>query len=222
MTIFDYFIIATLGISAIISLSRGFFKEVISLGSWLIAVWAAFTYAETLAPKIVTLIPIENLAIGESVIIQTIVSGALIFFGILMLGALVNYIFSVAVQKTGLSGSDRFLGVLFGAARGALIVAIVTMIISKSSLVQKEQWWQASQLKPQALRAASIVQAITPDKFKTYLPGVSTGSLQPKIDTTLPVDATDEELIIINEKNDTRDSLDNPQETLQETELSPQ
>ena len=222
MTIFDYFIIATLGISAIISLSRGFFKEVISLGSWLIAVWAAFTYAETLAPKVVTLIPIENLAIGESVIIQTIVSGALIFFAILMLGALLNYIFSVAVQKTGLSGSDRFLGVLFGAARGALIVAIVTMFISKSSLVLKEQWWQASQLKPHALRAANIVQAITPAKFKAYLPDVSNDTLQPKIETTLPVDSTDDELIIIDGQNETSESLGNTQETPQETEISPQ
>ena len=222
MTIFDYFIIATLGISAIISLSRGFFKEVISLGSWLIAVWAAFTYAETLAPKVVTLIPIENLAIGESVIIQTIVSGALIFFAILMLGALLNYIFSVAVQKTGLSGSDRFLGVLFGAARGALIVAIVTMFISKSSLVLKEQWWQASQLKPHALRAANIVQAITPAKFKAYLPDVSNDTLQPKIETTLPVDSTDDELIIIDGQNETSESLGNTQEAPQETELSPQ
>ena len=212
MTIFDYFIIATLSISAIISLSRGFFKEVISLGSWLIAVWAAFTYAETLAPKIVTLIPIENLAIGESVIIQALVSGALIFFAVLMLGAFINYIFSIAVQKTGLSGSDRFLGVLFGAARGALIVAIVTMFISKSSLVQKEQWWQASQLKPHALRAANIVQAITPAKFKAYLPDASSGSLQPVIDTGLPVDTSGEEAVIIDEQNEISESLDNSQE----------
>ena len=217
MTIFDYFIIATLGISAVISLSRGFFKEVISLGSWLIAVWAAFTFAEKLAPKIVTLIPVENLALGESVIIQTVISGALIFFAILMLGAFVNYIFSIAVQKTGLTGSDRFLGMIFGAARGALIVAIVTMIISKSSLVQKEQWWQASKLKPHAVRAANIVQAITPEKFKAYLPGGSTPSVQPKIETSLPVGSS--ELLEIEEQTDTELPLDNPEETLPETEL---
>ena len=222
MTIFDYFIIATLGISAVISLSRGFFKEVISLGSWLIAVWAAFTFAEKLAPKVVTLIPVENLAIGESVIIQTVISGALIFFAILMLGALVNYIFSVAVQKTGLTGSDRFLGVLFGAARGALIVAIVTMIISKSSLVQKEHWWQASQLKPFAIRAANIVQAITPDEFKAYLPGGQETEAQPETETTAPTESLVEEAIINTEQKESSDSLGNVQETPPETELSPQ
>ncbi len=221
MTIFDYFIIATLAISAVISLSRGFFKEVISLGSWLIAVWAAFTFAEKLAPKIVTLIPVENLAIGESVIIQTVISGALIFFAILMLGALVNYIFSIAVQKTGLTGSDRFLGVLFGAARGALIVAIVTMIISKSSLVQKENWWQASQLKPYALRAANIVQAITPDEFKSYLPGVSETASQPDTETTTPNEPSIEEAVNNSEQKETSDTLKNAQEIPAETELSP-
>ncbi len=221
MTIFDYFIIATLGISAVISLSRGFFKEVISLGSWLIAVWAAFTFAEKLAPKIVTLIPVENLALGESVIIQTLVSGALIFFAILMLGALVNYIFSVAVQKTGLTGSDRFLGMIFGAARGALIVAIVTMVISKSSLVQKEQWWQASKLKPHALRAANIVQAITPEKFKAYLPGGFNPAVTPKTENIMPVDSS-EVLIGSEEQSEITELLDNPQEKPPESErLSP-
>ena len=222
MTIFDYFIIATLAISAVISLSRGFFKEVISLGSWIIAVWAAFTFAEKLAPKVVTLIPVENLAIGESVIIQTVISGALIFFAILMLGALVNYIFSVAVQKTGLTGSDRFLGVLFGAARGALIVAIITMIISKSSLVQKEHWWQASQLKPFALRAANIVQAITPDEFKSYLPGVSEPVSQPDTETTTPTEPSDDEAKINSELKETSDNLENAQEIPSETEIPPQ
>ncbi len=221
MTIFDYFIIATLGISAVISLSRGFFKEVISLGSWLIAVWAAFTFAEKLAPKIVTLIPVENLALGESVIIQTLVSGALIFFAILMLGALVNYIFSVAVQKTGLTGSDRFLGMIFGAARGALIVAIVTMVISKSSLVQKEQWWQASKLKPHALRAANIVQAITPEKFKAYLPGGFNPAVTPVTENIMPVDSS-EVLIGSEEQSELTELVDNPQEKPPESErLSP-
>ena len=222
MTIFDYFIIATLAISAVISLSRGFFKEVISLGSWIIAVWAAFTFAEKLAPKVVTLIPVENLAIGESVIIQTVISGALIFFAILMLGALVNYIFSVAVQKTGLTGSDRFLGVLFGAARGALIVAIITMIISKSSLVQKEHWWQASQLKPFALRAANIVQAITPDGFKSYLPGVSEPASQSEPETTTPTEPSVDEAIINSKQKETSDTLENAQEIPSETEAPPQ
>ena len=221
MTIFDYFIIATLAISAVISLSRGFFKEVISLGSWLIAVWAAFTFAEKLAPKMVTLIPVENLAIGESVIIQTVISGALIFFAILMLGALVNYIFSVAVQKTGLTGSDRFLGVLFGAARGALIVAIVTMIISKSSLVQKEHWWQASQLKPFAIRAANIVQAITPAEFKSYLPGVSSDEAQPQIETTESAESSDAEALNDQQK-ETSDPSENAQEIPTEKDIPPQ
>jgi len=172
MTYFDYFIIATLAISAIISLFRGFLKEVISLGSWLIAVWAAFTFSESLAPKIVAYIPfIDDLPLGKSIIVQTLISGAIIFFVIIAIGAMINFILSKAVEKTGLSGSDRFLGMLFGVLRGALVVSLATLFISNSSVAQKEQWWINSQLKPHALKTASLLQSLVPEQLKSYLPG---------------------------------------------------
>jgi len=172
MTWFDYFIIGTLAISAIISLFRGFFKEVISLATWVIAVWAAFTFSSSLAPKIVPYIPfINDLPLAKSVIVQALISGAIIFFTILLLGSLINYLISTMVTKTGLSGSDRLLGVLFGATRGALIVGLVTLFMSKNSLVQQEVWWQNSKFRSHAEVAANILQRFTPEKFRHYLPG---------------------------------------------------
>jgi membrane protein required for colicin V production len=172
MTFFDYFIILTLSLSAIISLFRGFFKEVISLATWLAAVWAAFTFSSLLAPKIVPYIPfINDLPLAKSVIVQALISGAIIFFAVLLMGALINYLFSLAVRKTGLSGSDRLLGMLFGAARGGVIVALVTLFIGKNELVQQESWWINSQLKPHAQNAADLLQRMVPDKYKHYLPG---------------------------------------------------
>ncbi|MBT8141857.1 MAG: CvpA family protein [Gammaproteobacteria bacterium] len=172
MTFFDYFVIACLGVSALISLFRGFFKEVVSLVSWLIAIWAAFTFAGALAPKIVPFIPFVNdLPVTKSLIVQNLISGGVIFFSILLLGALANFILSLMVEKTGLTGSDRFLGMLFGAARGALIVALLTMFLGSSATVQQEIWWQNSKLRPQAQAAAAFLENITPDKYKKHLPG---------------------------------------------------
>ena len=198
MTIFDYFIIIALSLSAIISLFRGFFKEVISLVTWLIAVWAAFTFSSKLAPVIVPYIPfINDLPLAKSVIVQALISGALIFFSILLLGAFINYLFSLAVQKTGLTGSDRFMGMLFGVARGALIVALVTLFIGKSELVQQETWWINSQLRPHAQKAANLLQSITPDKFKNYIPGMEPDSFIEIVpaEQVLPVEPQSEDVV---------------------------
>ena len=170
MTFFDILIIGILSLSAIISLFRGFFKEVISLVTWLVAVWAAFTFASDLAPKLLPYIPfINDLPLAKSLIVQALISGVLIFFGILLIGSLVNYVFSLAVQKTGLTGSDRLLGMLFGIARGGLIIALMTLMLGKSELVQQESWWLNSTLRPHAQQAANLLERILPDRLKRYL-----------------------------------------------------
>jgi len=54
---------------------------------------------------------------------------------------------------TGLSGTDRFLGMAFGAARGALLVVVAIGLISLGP-VQQDTWWQESRLIPQFLLVA--------------------------------------------------------------------
>jgi membrane protein required for colicin V production len=64
---------------------------------------------------------------------------------VLIIGALVNYIVTQLVQKTGLSITDRFFGAIFGGVRGILIVLLIVFIVSATNF-QSAEWYQKSQL----------------------------------------------------------------------------
>jgi membrane protein required for colicin V production len=131
----DLCIIGVIVLSALISLVRGFVKESISLVSWVVAGIVALRYyapmAELLEPFI------------ASVTLRQWVGGGILFLITLIVGAIVNFIVSQLVSKTGLSGTDKALGVVFGAARGVLIVTMLVLLGSLTPMPETS-WWQDS------------------------------------------------------------------------------
>ncbi len=132
----DYAILGVIALSSLISLVRGFIKEAISLAVWVAAFWISWTFFRELALHLgwITL-PSARL----------IAAFALIFVATLMVGGLINFLMCQLVDKTGLSGTDRLIGVLFGAARGALLVAMLVLMAGLTPF-PNDPWWQDSQL----------------------------------------------------------------------------
>ena len=149
----DLIIIGVIVLSALISLIRGFVKESISLVTWIVAGVLALRYY---APMADLLEPFIN-----SVTLRQWVGGGILFLITLIVGAIVNFIVSQLVSKTGLSGTDKALGVVFGAARGVLIVTMVVLLASLTPMPEAS-WWQESTMITFFQQLAEWVRAVIP------------------------------------------------------------
>ncbi|WP_011609070.1 CvpA family protein [Histophilus somni] len=135
----DLMIIGIILFSIIISLLRGFVREVMSLATWIVA----FLVANNFYPYLATyLTQIEALYVRNAVAI------AILFVATLIVGAMLNYIISQLVDKTGLTGTDRVLGACFGLLRGILIVAALLFFIDSFTNFAQSDWWKTSKLIP--------------------------------------------------------------------------
>ncbi len=157
---FDVVILSIIGISAVISLMRGFVKEAMSLAGWLAAIWVALTYSDVLAGLLAEIISTRS--------IRFIVSFTSLFVVTLLLSSLINYLVSQLVIKTGLSGTDRMIGVLFGVARGGAVVGILVLLAGLTALPQ-DDWWQQSQLVGHFQQMATWVSGHLPAEVMANL-----------------------------------------------------
>ena len=141
----DALMLGVVAISALLSLSRGFIKEALSLVTWSVAGVIAWMFGGSLAHHFEAYV--------ETPSVRIIAACALLFVATLLVGALINFLLAQLVHATGLTGTDRLLGMVFGAARGLLLVVILIGLLSLAP-VQNDTWWQQSALVPHFLLIA--------------------------------------------------------------------
>ena len=137
----DIVMLALILLSAVIGLFRGLIKELVSLVVWICAIVGAIVFAAPLAEYLT--------AIHASRPIRVAIAFAIVFFGVLIAGGLLQWSLAKLIQTTGLGGTDRFLGFIFGALRGGLVVLGALILIKP--FAETSDWWQDSLLRPQLL-----------------------------------------------------------------------
>ncbi|MCC7412068.1 MAG: CvpA family protein [Gammaproteobacteria bacterium] len=137
MTWADIGILAVISVSALVSVVRGFLREVLSLLAWVAAFWVAFAFTDRAAAWFEGAVTVPS---GRSVL-----GFVTRFVGTLLAVGVVNFVIARLVDKTGLSGTDRLLGLLFGLARG-LVVVTVLVLVAGLLRVPAAPWWQGSTL----------------------------------------------------------------------------
>lgn len=143
MNIADYVILGTIAVSMIVSLMRGFTVEALSLVTWVAAFVVARLFSLPMAVLIADFIDPPSAR-------QPLAFVAL-FVMTLIVGALVRHLVKEVINATGLSGTDRALGTVFGALRGALLVVVALAVLSRTTQMPGDPWWQQSVMIPHFL-----------------------------------------------------------------------
>ena len=151
MNLADYLVIAAVVISAIVGAMRGFLREAVAFVTWIVALFLAWHFADRVEAHLGGL-----LAHPPS---STWAARAIIVVVVLIIGAGVGALLSHFVRLSMFSGTDRFLGFVFGVLRGAVVLGVF-VILGQLARLDGEPWWKHSRLIPYGEGIANGLRAI--------------------------------------------------------------
>ena len=137
MGLIDIVILVTILIPALVGVIYGFLNIILSIVAWVIALGVAIKFSSFFAPMLAGYVDTE------------VLRNALAFIGLFMLSLMIlsglGFLMVRLLGRSGLTGADRILGLLFGTALGGTIVAVTVFLAGFTDLSQQE-WWQRSLL----------------------------------------------------------------------------
>jgi len=140
-------------------LLRGFIGEVLALACWVLAFWVAWQFGDKLAAQFGSI---------EQPSVRLLLGYAICFVAVLIAGAIVSFLMRKLIAGSGLSGSDRMLGMAFGFVRGLAVVTLLVLMLGFTPL-PRDPWWHQSQLLPSFERYAQWLSAQLPPEVTKHL-----------------------------------------------------
>lgn len=155
----DLLVLGVMAVSSIIGLMRGLVREMFSLGAWILA----FAFAKSLAPFVAPMVPgVESEALRHFAAI------VLVFVVILVAASLSGAALSGMVKWIGLAFYDKFMGLVFGALRGVVIVLLLTLLAGLTALPQT-RLWQDALIREQLESGARMVMPWLPSGLVEHI-----------------------------------------------------
>jgi membrane protein required for colicin V production len=153
---FDYILIGIVGLSMVLSLWRGFVREIISLIGLVAAFIIASRTSGTAGDFLGQWIPNSTTS--------DIAGFIMIFVIIMIIVGLVGALIRKLVDMADLTATDRTLGIFFGIARGLLLIAL-SFLIYTSYTKPDQAWAKKSLLTPYAIQASDLLGQAIPEGY---------------------------------------------------------
>ncbi len=168
-------------VSALLSMVRGFTREVLAIASWGAAAIAAYYFYPLVLPYVTPYIAKETVA--------RIAAIAAVFFATLIIVSIVTVKLSEAILDSKVGALDRTLGFLFGAARGFLLGVVAFLFFNWLVPTNKQpQWVSTAKSKPLLQATGDELVAMLPeDPENTFLKRLKKDKTSPNED--VPADS---------------------------------
>jgi membrane protein required for colicin V production len=157
LTAFDLVAIAIILISSIMAFARGLMREVFSIVAFIGAAAAAYYGYGHVAPMLSGFINSPTIAAGAAIVILFVV----VFIVISILTAVV----AKTLHKSGEIGAiDRGAGLVFGALRGVLALALIVLLLNKIMVPERRpDWLVQAKTYPVLNDVATGIESIFPE-----------------------------------------------------------
>ena len=160
MTGFDYIVLIVLGLSVLVSVVRGAVREVVALASWIVSGFVAIRFAPAVSALFPAAITSPAVRVAAAFIVVLVIC--------LMLFALVSLLLTKLVAKSGLNGTDRTLGALFGLLRGVVILVLLVLLGGLTPL-PREPAWRNAMFSPPLEALAIYARGYLPQRFTQHI-----------------------------------------------------
>jgi len=149
MQTIDYFILGLVLLSIGAGFVRGFFKEAISLATWILASFLALKFGDLFVGLFDSYF--------ASPVLQLWASRVTLFLLVVIVGTLTSHLINALLDNSGLSTTDHFLGMIFGFVRGVLLAGLL-VILGEGLALDSEQWWKESQVLPYFTNVTALMR----------------------------------------------------------------
>ncbi len=170
INIADIFVIAVVVISGIFALFRGLVHEVLAVGSWIGAGFATLYGFSHALPYVKQVITVDFFA--------EVTTGVVLFLAVLIILNILTRMLCQHIRNSSLGPLDRTLGMLFGFARGAVIVC-VAWIAYNYIIPQQDHpaWIEEARTKPLVVQGAALLDELVPEQYRREAEGTARGAL---------------------------------------------
>ncbi len=159
MNLVDLAVLVVIALSALFAFARGFVREALSIAAWggaaLITLYG-FNFAYGITTRFMTTPLLADLVAGAglflaSLIVLTMLTGSIARF----------------VQWSALSAIDRTLGLIFGVARGVVLISIAYLVVDITLPPNdRPSWLRDARSEPLLAQGADMLRGVLPESLQ--------------------------------------------------------
>ena len=158
MNWFDFAVLGLLALSGVLAMARGFVKELLSLAGWIVAAIVTFLALPHVSPLALKLVKSKTIA--------DIGTGIVIFLVVLVLCGLITHALTRRLPSGTFGFVDGLFGLVFGLARGALLVSLAYLLLNfafKSDNLPP--WVLEAKTKPYLDQGSDLLKRLNPEEW---------------------------------------------------------